>query len=46
MFQVINDIKREQINFNKEIRKEFNELSEKVNQLMVPESSYWKVCYK
>jgi hypothetical protein len=44
MFQAINEIKHEQIKFNERIRKEFNELSEKVDQLMVPESSYWKVC--
>ena len=46
MFQVICDIKNEQKVFHKEIRERFDEISNKVDQLMIPENSYWKVRFK
>ncbi len=43
MFQAICEIKNEQKVFYKEIRERFDEISNKVDQLMIPENSYWKV---
>jgi hypothetical protein len=44
IFQVIYDVKNEQKEFYKKTREQLNELLEKVDQLMIPENSYWKVC--
>jgi hypothetical protein len=44
IFQVIYDVRNEQKEFHKETREQLNELLGKVDQLMIPESSYWKVC--
>src|SRR5688500_6731591 len=44
IFQVIYDVKNEQKQFYKETREQLNELLEKINQLMIPENSYRKVC--
>ena len=43
MVKAINDIKHEQTKFNKEIREQFNELTGKVDQSIIPENSYWRV---
>ncbi|PKK57631.1 hypothetical protein RhiirC2_721097, partial [Rhizophagus irregularis] len=42
IFQVIYDVKNEQKEFYKKTREQLNELLEKVDQLMIPENSYWK----
>ncbi|EXX54454.1 uncharacterized protein OCT59_021412 [Rhizophagus irregularis] len=46
IFQVIYDVKNEQKEFYKKTREQLNELLEKVDQLMIPENSYWKVSSK
>lgn len=43
IYQAIYDIREEQKEFYKVTRGQLNELSEKVDQLMIPENSYWKV---
>jgi hypothetical protein len=43
IYEAIHEMKTSQDIFQKEINERINDLSEKVNQLITPENSYWKV---